>query len=149
MANLQIGELAKRFNVSVETIRYYEKQGLLPPPSRNASNYRHYTGDHLKELGFILNCRSLDMRHDEIKTLLRLRSDPAQDCDDVNALFDAHIAELTTRMTSLRRLLKELRSLRASCCDVRAMRDCNILGRLTRPTARRRKSTLPVHSRRR
>ncbi len=73
---MKIGELAKLTDVSVETIRYYEKIGLLPPPARSANGYRHYLGAHQDRLLFIRRCRSLDMAQEEIRRLIELASNP-------------------------------------------------------------------------
>src|SRR5690606_9458021 len=70
---LKIGELALQTGSSVETIRYYEQQDLLPQAMRSASNYRLYGDEHVKRLQFIRHCRSLDMTLDEIRTLLSFR----------------------------------------------------------------------------
>lgn len=73
---MKIGELAKLTDCQVETIRYYEKEGLLPPPARSDGNYRLYTQAHTERLVFIRNCRSLDMTLEEIRSLLGLRDSP-------------------------------------------------------------------------
>lgn len=73
---MKIGELAQRTGVSIETIRFYEAQGLLPPPARAASNYRVYTPEHAEQLAFIAKCRSLDMAHAEIRRLMELQANP-------------------------------------------------------------------------
>ena len=62
---MKIGELARLGQCTIETVRYYEKAGLLPPPGRTGSNYRHYGDAHVARLRFIRNCRALDMTHDE------------------------------------------------------------------------------------
>ena len=68
---MHIGELARRTGIQVETIRYYEREGLLPEPARSDGNYRVYGPGHLEQLQFIRHCRSLDMSLDEVRTLLR------------------------------------------------------------------------------
>ena len=70
---MKIGELAKLTDCQVETIRYYEREGLLPEPARSEGNYRLYTQAHVERLTFIRNCRSLDMTLEEIRSLLNLR----------------------------------------------------------------------------
>ena len=87
----RIGELAGDLAVPVETIRYYEREGLLPEPARSDGNYRLYSQSHRERLEFILNCRALDMTLQEIRTLLRLRDAPEQGCAEVNATLDEHI----------------------------------------------------------
>lgn len=77
---MKIGELAEKSHCNTETIRYYEKVGLLPEPERSEGNYRLYRNIHLERLRFIRNCRSLDMTHEEIRGLLAFMDGPAQDC---------------------------------------------------------------------
>ena len=88
---MKIGELAKLTDCQVETIRYYEREGLLPEPARSEGNYRLYTQAHVERLTFIRNCRSLDMTLEEIRSLLNLRDSPQDQCESVNALIDEHI----------------------------------------------------------
>ena len=95
---MKIGELAKLTDCQVETIRYYEREGLLPEPARSEGNYRLYTQAHVERLTFIRNCRSLDMTLEEIRSLLNLRDSPQDQCESVNALIDEHI--ITSRRGS-------------------------------------------------
>ena len=71
---MKIGALAKALGCTVETIRYYEQQGLIPPPKRTSGNFRQYNEEHLQRLSFICNCRNLDISLSEIKTLLNLEN---------------------------------------------------------------------------
>ena len=127
---IKIGELAKSTEVTVETIRYYEKEGLLPEPARSESNYRLYGDDHIERLHFIRHCRSLDMALDEIRTLLQFRDTPAEDCGDVNTLLDEHISEVDTRIKELIQLKEHLEVLRQKCTTVASTEACGILGAL-------------------
>ncbi|MCV6070998.1 MerR family transcriptional regulator, partial [Escherichia coli] len=68
---MKIGELAQTAGTGVETVRFYEREGLLPLPARSSGNYRVYNGEHVDRLAFIRHCRSLDMTLDEIRVLLR------------------------------------------------------------------------------
>jgi DNA-binding transcriptional MerR regulator len=81
--SLQIGELAKRTGCLVETIRYYEREGLLPTLFRSKGNYRLFSDIHVERLRFIRHCRSLDMTLKEIRTLLRFRDTPDENCSEV------------------------------------------------------------------
>lgn len=76
---IRIGELAQRTGCEVVTIRYYEKEGLLPEPARSSGNYRLYGEEQVKRMQFIRHCRSLDMSLGEIRTLLNLWDSPTQD----------------------------------------------------------------------
>ncbi|CRM69879.1 Zn(II)-responsive regulator of zntA [Pseudomonas sp. 31 R 17] len=112
---MKIGELAKLTDCPVETIRYYEKEGLLPPPARTDGNYRVYTQAHTERLIFIRNCRSLDMTLEEIRSLLNLRDSPQDQCESVNALIDEHIHHVKARIDGLLALQEQLLDLRQRC----------------------------------
>ena len=134
-AKLKIGELAKRTDCHVETIRFYEREGLLPEPARTESNYRLYDERHTERLSFIRHCRSLDMTLDEIRALLKFRDMPEQNCGDVNALLDAHIGHVGARITELQALEKQLQDLRRLCVEAHAVKDCGILNELAAEAA--------------
>ena len=138
---MKIGDLSKRTQTQVETIRYYEREGLLPEPDRTEGNYRIYGDAHAERLAFIRHCRSLDMALDEIRQLLRFKDDPASDCGDVNALLDEHIGHVVSRIRELRALEKQLKSLRERCCETQVTANCGILNELSRAP-----STSPVKS---
>ena len=112
---MRIGNLAEQTGTPVETIRFYEREGLLPAAQRSENNYRLYTAAHADRLAFIRHCRNLDMALDEIRSLLRLRDAPSQDCGEVNALLDEHIGHVGQRIRELRALEKDLKALRARC----------------------------------
>jgi Cd(II)/Pb(II)-responsive transcriptional regulator len=128
---MKIGELGRAANCPPETIRFYEKAGLLPAPDRNGSNYRSYRKDHLERLRFIRNCRSLDMTHDEIRTLLAFMDEPRGDCEPVNHLLDEHIGHVDVRLEELRRLRQQLTALRQQCATAQSIGDCGIIHGLT------------------
>lgn len=127
---LKIGELAKRTGALVETIRYYEREGLLPAAARSDGNYRLYGTPHLERLQFIRHCRSLDMTLDEIRSLLRFRDAPEENCGAVNDLLDKHIGHVATRIVELQALEKQLKTLRGLCRRAQAAKDCGILQNL-------------------
>jgi Cd(II)/Pb(II)-responsive transcriptional regulator len=139
---IRIGELAARAQSPVQTVRYYERMGLLPPPARSAGNYRLYGEPHLQRLLFIRHCRVLDLSLTEIRSLLDLRDSPAKSCDAVNAVVDAHIEHVARRIGELRWLQRRLKSLRAGCAEARVVRDCRILDELSRRAA----TPLPARS---
>lgn len=131
---MKIGDLAKRTGCSVETIRYYEREGLLLPPLRDGlNNYRAYDPSHVERLTFIRRCRALDMAHSEIRALLQARIEPDASCGSVNELIDAHLAHVQARMAELKALEAQLMDLRGQCHAERAARDCGILRELTQP----------------
>ena len=134
---MKIGELALAALTPVETIRYYEREGLLPQAPRSQGNYRIYGPEHVERLAFVRHCRSLDMTLDEIRVLLRFKDAPQAECGEVNALLDEHIGHVATRIRELRRLERQLKALREQCVDVREAANCGILNELTqsaRPT---------------
>ena len=135
-AGMKIGDLAQATHCPVETVRYYEREGLLPAPARSSGNYRLYGEHHVERLRFIRNCRSLDMTHDEIRTLLAFRDGPEEKCDEVNALLDEHIWHVAHRIGELKALERQLKELRSRCQDVRTVRDCAIMQSLGRDSGR-------------
>lgn len=127
---MRIGDLAESTGTAIETIRFYEREGLIPRAERAENNYRIYTPAHAERLAFIRHCRNLDMALDEIRTLLRLRDARLEDCGEVNALLDEHIEHVTHRIRELRTLQKELKALRARCSTPHAIEQCGILNEL-------------------
>lgn len=133
--DMKIGELAQKTGMPVETIRYYEKAGLLPKIGRTGSNYRVYTEVHVERLLFIRHCRSLDMTLDEIRVLLHFKDRPEESCDRVNALLDEHIGHVAERIRDLKKLEKQLRTLRGSCREASDVASCGILNALSCPVS--------------
>lgn len=131
--NLKIGELAKETGTLVETVRYYEREGLLLEPARSPGNYRLYTATHVERLQFIRHCRSLDMTLDEIRSLLRFRDAPDENCSEVDALLDEHIEHVANRIRELKSLQKKLKGLRGLCQHAQARKNCGILQSLGSP----------------
>ena len=130
---MRIGELGKKADCLVQTVRFYESEGLLPEPARSEGNFRLYDEVHLQRLLFIRRCWAKDMTLDEIRQLLNLRDRPELGCGEVNALVDAHIAQVRTKMKELRALERELMDLRRSCDSARTSRECGILNSLAEP----------------
>jgi Cd(II)/Pb(II)-responsive transcriptional regulator len=127
---MKISELSQLVDCPLQTIRYYERQGLLPHLIRSASNYRIYTNAHVARLVFIRHCRKLDMTLGEIQQLLRLRDSPEESCDRVNALLERHIAKVSQRIVELRALETQLMDLRQLCDTSESTQDCAILREL-------------------
>ena len=127
---MKIGELAKRSSCSVETVRFYEREGLLEAPTRDKNGYRQYTNSHLAQLNFIRHCRSLGMGLPEVRTLRNLQIHPELACDEINHLLDNQIERVHQQITSLRLLEQQLRSLRGSCHANTTIGNCAILRNL-------------------
>lgn len=124
---MKIGELSRASSTPIETIRYYEREGLLPAPARTEGGFRVYEAPHQERLQFIRHCRGLDMSLDEVRTLLRVRDDPMAECGDVNALLDDHIQHVSRRIRELRALEAQLKALRQRCGSGQAAAACGIL----------------------
>jgi Cd(II)/Pb(II)-responsive transcriptional regulator len=124
---MKIGELANAAKCTTETIRFYEKTGLLPEAERTASNYRNYGLVHVERLRFIRNCRMLDMTHEEIRALLGLVAQPDEDCTAINELLDEHIEHVSVRINQLERLRQQLVALRVTCSQARLVGACGIV----------------------
>lgn len=151
MKLLRIGELSELAGCPVETIRYYEREGLLAQTTRSAGNYRLYERHHVEALQFIRNCRALDMTLEEIRALIELRSKPARACTEVNNLLDEHIEHVRDRITELKKLDRTLRSLRAKCQSDLSVENCEILkgiGHLNPKTAEKAAHGVHSHTRR-
>lgn len=129
---MKIGQLAHAAGTQVETIRYYEREGLLPLAGRTEGNYRVYDQSHVQRLAFIRHCRCLDMTLDEIRVLLKHKDAPQDKCAEVDHLLDAHIGHVTQRISELKALQKELRALRSGCPVDQVAANCGILSGLDR-----------------
>jgi len=132
---LRIGELARRTQCQAETVRFYEREGLLPEPTRTSGNYRLYGRAHVERLAFIRNCRALDMTLNEIRELLRFRDLPQDACEAAHALLDEHVAHVAARIGELQQLQKQLIALRRQCQRPRTKRECAILDELSHEAA--------------
>lgn len=128
---MKIGELAEHTGVSADTIRYYEKVGLLPKAARDNNNYRQYNSEHVKYLRFIKNCRQLDMTQEEILRLLNLATHPTEPCNDINALLDEHIVHVQERVAELVQVERILKEIREQCQLPTEVQHCGILDGLT------------------
>jgi Cd(II)/Pb(II)-responsive transcriptional regulator len=141
---MKIGELARLAGTNVETIRYYERDGLLPIPARSDGNYRIYGEAHVQRLSFIRRCRGLDMTLDEIRVLLHFKESPLENCADVNSLLERHIGHVTQRMQELQELERQLNDLRERCGEARDAAHCGILDSLSQATVPSGKTTSHV-----
>ena len=128
---MRIKTLADATGVEVDTIRYYEKQGLLPEPARQDNGYRDYASTHLERLAFIRHCRALEMPLVDIRTLLGALDAQGEPHPDVDRLVQEQIDKVRVRLQSMRALEKQLLLLQASCggCSDQGT-DCGILKEL-------------------
>jgi Cu(I)-responsive transcriptional regulator len=115
MARLAIGDLAKRTGTKVETIRYYERIGLLPEPGRTEGNYRSYDYEHLGRLSFIRRARDLGFSLDQVRELLGLADQRDRSCAAVDMIARQHLAEVERKIADLHALRDELADLIGRC----------------------------------
>lgn len=127
---MRIGELAATTGTEPQNIRYYEREGLIPKPSRSANGYRTYGKLHLGRLAFIRHCRALDISLADIRTLLHFLEHPRQDCSDVDRLVEQQLGRVKARLKSMRALERQLIALRGQCASGRPARKCGILHEL-------------------
>jgi Cd(II)/Pb(II)-responsive transcriptional regulator len=130
---MKISELAKKANCDIETIRYYEKSGLLQEPHRLDNGYREYSERHQEQLQFIRHCRSLQMGLPEIRVLLGLKTNPSLGCEKVDELLEGHIARVREQIAQLEILESQLVNLRHQCQGVHSVGECGILQNLNEP----------------
>lgn len=130
---MKIGALAKQTGLSVQTIRFYEQEGLVSAPQRTEGNYRVYDTESLRQLGFIKQCRNLGLTLDEIRELIRYQATPEEACEEINHIVDSHVQEVDERIAELTALRAQLIQLRTKCGRNRTAKNCGILQALTKP----------------
>lgn len=123
---MKIGELAAATATKVETVRYYEKIGLLPPPARTEGNYRSYGGGHLARLSFIRRARDLGFTLEAVRELLTLSDDKEQSCEAVDSIARTHLTEIDRKLADLAALRGELDRMIGSCSHG-TVADCKII----------------------
>jgi len=138
MDALTIGQLGQATDTKIETIRYYEKIGLLPKPRRTTGNYRSYSAEHLQRLGFIRHARELGFSIEDVCGLLKLAPHAERPCEEVDELVARHLTATERKIEALTRLRRELRDTLNSCRGGR-IAECRILQALSSPLATRQK----------
>ena len=123
---MKIGELAKATATKVETVRFYEKAGLLSPPARTDANYRSYGPAHLQRLSFIRRARDLGFSLDAVRDLLALADDRDKSCGAVDAIASGHLAEVERKIADLSAMREELGRVIGSCRH-NTVADCKII----------------------
>jgi Cu(I)-responsive transcriptional regulator len=123
---LTIGDLGKATGTKAETIRYYERIGLLPKPPRTSGNYRDYGQAELGRLSFIRRARDLGFSLDQVRALLGLSDDRMRDCADVDRIAEAHLLEVDRKLADLTALRRELKAVIDSCGGG-SVADCRII----------------------
>lgn len=126
MNELRIGDLARATDTKVETIRWYEKQGLILSPERTSGNYRAYGKAALARLSFIRRARDLGFSLDQVRALLRLSDDRTCDCAGIDRIATDHLREVDRKLTDLSALRRELKAVIDSC-DGGTVAECRII----------------------
>ena len=127
MDGLTIGEVAERAKVHIETLRYYERRGLVASPPRSVSNYRLYPEGAVRRVRFIKRAQELGFSLKEIKELLSLRAAPEAGCAEVRAHAEAKIRDIDEKIGSLTAMKDALSKLVAECSGEGSLADCPIL----------------------
>lgn len=127
---MKIGALAKLTGLSVQTIRYYEHEGLLSTAPRTEGNYRFYDETASHDLFFIKQCRNLGLTLEEIRQLIGYSSTPDEACNSINKIIDNHIQQVDVRLAELQELRRQLGELRTKCDAHQAVKDCGIMKEL-------------------
>jgi Cu(I)-responsive transcriptional regulator len=126
---MKIGMLSKATSTHIETIRYYERIGLLPLPDRTAANYRSYGETHRARLAFVRHSRDLGFSIEEIRSLLDLSDHPDRDCGEADAIASRHLAQVEEKIAQLAALRDELTRMIGSCRGGIAA-DCRVIDAL-------------------
>ena len=130
MKPLTIGQVAHQSGVGIETVRFYEREGLLTKPARTASGYRQFDEEVIARLLFIQRAKELGFTLNEIKELLSLRVDPDTSCEDVRTRAEVKIADIENKIATLTRMKKALVRLSQECCEKDSGAECPILDAL-------------------
>lgn len=132
---MKIGELAQRTQVAIDTVRYYERQGLMPEPSRRASGYRSYDLDDVVRLRFIRRAKALGFTLQEIRELMELSAHRNDDMASLKALTATKLEEITNKINELELIRQGLNELVTSCPGHGTLEQCPILSALAREDA--------------
>ncbi|MDI3470347.1 MAG: Heavy metal resistance transcriptional regulator HmrR [Pseudolabrys sp.] len=133
MDGFRIGDLSKATSTKVETIRYYERIGLLPAPMRTAGNYRSYSNAHFGRLSFIRRARDLGFSIEQVRELLGLSDQRDRSCEAVDAIAREHLAEVERKIADLQALRRELSTI-IDQCGCGTIAECRIIEALSPPT---------------
>ena len=127
---MRSGQAARDAGVNVETLRYYERRGILRRPARRASGYREYTEEAVGVIRFVKRAQELGFSLDEVETLLTLAAGGPESCDSARALATRKLAELDAKARSIRAMQDSLRRLVETCEMPRGERECPLLDTL-------------------
>jgi MerR family mercuric resistance operon transcriptional regulator len=127
MGKMTISQLARKSSVNLETIRYYERRGLIPKPPRNVSGYRQYSQEDIARTKFIKRAQMLGFSLREILEILSLRMEPGKTCGDMKARVEAKIEDVEQKIADLRQMQEALLNLVSKCAGKGPIGDCPII----------------------
>ena len=130
MESLTTSELARTVGVNIQTIRYYERTGLLPTPPRTESGYRQFPEEAAARLRFIRNAQAIGFSLNEIRDLISLRLNATSSCADIQARAREKVSQIEDKIGELRRIKKALESFSSACSDALALEECQFLEHL-------------------
>ena len=126
MKDMSIGAVAKKTGISIDTIRYYERNGLIDEPSRSSSGYRQYPSEALSQIKFIKRGKDLTFTLKEIKELMNLSRDPEASCVDFKDIATGKLDEIDANLLKLKRVKSNLKKLTVACPEKGAIENCPI-----------------------
>ncbi len=124
---MKIGQVSKKTDLPVQTIRYYESQDLIKSAGRTGGNFRVYDNKVIDQLEFIKHCRHLDLSLVDIKRIIELKNNPDAICDEVDVMINDQIQQVNLKIKELKKLKKQLESLTATCSTNQKVSDCGII----------------------
>lgn len=142
MNALRVGELAKQAGVNMQTIRYYEREGLLPKPPRTAGGYRAFPADAVARVCFIKQAQAVGFALDEVRELLELRNHPETACPQVQRRAEAKIGDVSAKLRDLQTIRRQLTRLAKACAGRAKPHTCPLLEALE--TGVERHKTFPL-----
>jgi Hg(II)-responsive transcriptional regulator len=137
---LTIGQVARRAGVRTDTVRFYERRGLIPAPARRASGYRDFPEDTVRRIRFIKRAQGLGFTLDEVEQLLRLRASSRAHCADVLDIADHKMQLIEEKITDLQAMRRALRQLASACRGGKPVVECPIIESLERNNLPRRRA---------
>jgi MerR family mercuric resistance operon transcriptional regulator len=124
---MMIGQVAKQAGVNIQTVRFYERKGLVTPAGRKASGYREYTAEAVRRIRFVKHAQEIGFSLREIEDLLSLRVDPATTCGDIRAHAEEKMTEVARKILNLQHMQRALAVLVAQCDGHGPVSECPII----------------------
>lgn len=128
---MTIGQVARQLNINVQTIRFYEREGLLPKLGRSSAGYRLFDSDVIRRIQFVKHAQEVGFSLSEISTLFSLRADPDGSCSMVREYASEKIAQLESQLANMAQMKQTLETMVARCKEGLAVADCPILDALS------------------